>query len=197
MSTRAVRFEFDCELARDKLNFVHDVPARLVDPDTQTTQNDPRYVQAFVAAIQPILVQHQVACRAASKPACQNCGSPTTTVLQTPMSWLHLTNDPFVRVWVNPVCGKPVCEFKVRQEIQDMMALIDAPKLPGTPTHTTEVQPCKVCNRTDMTLRCARCLVVSYCGKEHQKADWKVHKIVCAMLAGQRAGGGASSGDNP
>jgi MYND finger len=191
MATCPVRFEFHCELAPEKLKYVHNVPARLVSPTAQAAQADPEYVRTFVAALQPIMQEHEVACRAASNLKCQSCGSPTVKVLQTPMSWMHIIQDPFVNVWVNPICGNAMCEFKVRQEIQDMMAVIasdsrvaaNSTRMDGVPENIKEILPCKVCGKPDKTLRCGQCKVVAYCGKEHQKADWKIHKRICGELS--------------
>jgi len=106
------------------------------------------------------------------------------------MSWLHIVEEPFVNVWVNPVCNKSECEMRDRQRIQDMMALVagdsqgqGAKTGAGIPENILEILPCNVCGETEKTMRCGRCKVVAYCGKEHQKADWKVHKRVCASLA--------------
>jgi len=104
------------------------------------------------------------------------------------MSWLHIVDEPFINVLVNPVCDKSECEMRTRQQIQDMMAAIAAEvqeteENDGRPKNAVEILPCKVCGETENTKRCGRCKVVAYCGKEHQTADWKVHKKVCASLA--------------
>ena len=103
------------------------------------------------------------------------------------MSWLHIVDEPFVTVFVNSVCNKSECEMQTRQQIQDMMALImvDGQGVPVGARgsgNTREILPCGVCGETK-AMKCARCKVVAYCGKEHQKADWKVHKKICASLA--------------
>ncbi|KAL3419865.1 hypothetical protein PVAG01_08363 [Phlyctema vagabunda] len=187
MATRSVRFEFQC--LKETMKFTHNIPSKLVSADAQASQQDPAYIQAFVSAISPIMKEHERECRAASDPQCQGCGAPSQTVLQTPMSWLHIVADPFVSVWVNPVCGKQVCEMKTRQQIQDMMALMgtsDAGQQPGEgrpSPDSKEILPCKICGKTGETLRCGRCKLVAYCGKDHQKQDWKVHKHICAIIA--------------
>ena len=38
---------------------------------------------------------------------------------------------------------------------------------------------CKVCGITANLSFCSQCHQVAYCGKEHQKQDWKAHKKVC------------------
>lgn len=68
------------------------------------------------------------------------------------------------------------------------MSTVSATKL-STPavsrTHSSSgvVQPgmnkCIICNRFDRLLRCSRCKIAVYCSKEHQKLDWKHHKLFC------------------
>ena len=186
MATCPVRFDFDTEL-QGKLKYIHNVPRSLVTPTAQAAQHDPEYVKKFVNTIQPIMLEHEAACRAASNPKCQSCGSPTVKVLLTPMSWLHIVHEPFVYVFVNPVCNKSECEMWTRKQIQDMMAQIMADgqgvgEDSRGPENAQEILPCRVCGETK-TMKCGRCKVVAYCGKEHQKADWKVHKKICASLA--------------
>lgn len=38
---------------------------------------------------------------------------------------------------------------------------------------------CAVCGHTDKLYSCSRCKLIFYCSKEHQKKDWKKHKINC------------------
>src|SRR5438045_4158701 len=123
MATCPVRFEFQTEL-QGTLRYVHNVPRGLITPNAQGAQRDPEHIKNFVSTIQPIMKEHEVACLAASNPKCQCCGSPTFTVLQSPMSWLHKVDDPFVVVWVNPVCNKKECEIRARQQIQDTMVRV-------------------------------------------------------------------------
>lgn len=35
---------------------------------------------------------------------------------------------------------------------------------------------------TSSLLQCSNCKLVSYCGQEHQKADWKKHKSFCIAV---------------
>lgn len=40
-------------------------------------------------------------------------------------------------------------------------------------------QYCELCGRFDNLLKCGRCRSSFYCSKEHQKQDWKKHKLIC------------------
>lgn len=42
-----------------------------------------------------------------------------------------------------------------------------------------EIKPCRVCKTVENTSRCGRCKIAFYCGTEHQKKDWPVHKAAC------------------
>lgn len=44
---------------------------------------------------------------------------------------------------------------------------------------TTSEGVCEVCLTTVNTRRCARCRIVFYCSREHQKLHWSKHKVVC------------------
>ncbi|XP_072166397.1 egl nine homolog 1-like [Diadema setosum] len=38
---------------------------------------------------------------------------------------------------------------------------------------------CAVCGESQKLMRCAKCMSVAYCSREHQKQDWKKHKKTC------------------
>jgi hypothetical protein len=184
MAICPVRFEFYC--GEEELKYIHSIPRSLITAGDQDAQ-DAGYSNLFVRAVEPIMKEHAAACVAASNGLCENCGSPRITALQTPMSWLHKVDDPFVAVWVNPMCGKGKCEIQIRQEVQGMMSELmggGAGRSGSEPRASLEVIPCKVCGKTDAIKRCGRCMVVGYCGKEHQKADWEAHKKICVAKSG-------------
>ncbi|OCL06400.1 putative MYND domain protein [Glonium stellatum] len=68
---------------------------------------------------------------------------------------------------------------------------------------TPDTQPsCASCAKTDSDpninlKRCAKCQTTHYCSRECQKADWKVHKKVCAKNAADTAASGTSSSNSP
>jgi len=82
----------------------HNMPSCLIDPDAIAAKGDGRYGSLFLAAVRPILKEHEAACRGAPKGFCGNCGQPSAGVLQTPMSWLHHAEDPLLAVFIHPVC---------------------------------------------------------------------------------------------
>ncbi|KAM6459904.1 egl nine homolog 1 [Liasis olivaceus] len=69
-------------------------------------------------------------------------------------------------------------------------------------------QYCELCGKMENLLRCGRCRSSFYCSKEHQRQDWKKHKLICrgsgsgAVAAGggaaepQKPGGGGGGGGN-
>lgn len=59
-------------------------------------------------------------------------------------------------------------------------------------------QVCELCGRMENLLKCGRCRSSFYCSKEHQKQDWKKHKLICkeADKPKQKPGDGPSVGDS-
>lgn len=41
---------------------------------------------------------------------------------------------------------------------------------------------CRICGGTDNLRRCSRCQVAYYCCQEHQRLDWKLHKLECRSI---------------
>ncbi|XP_064365327.1 egl nine homolog 1 isoform X2 [Dromaius novaehollandiae] len=55
-------------------------------------------------------------------------------------------------------------------------------------------QYCELCGKMENLLRCGRCRSSFYCSKEHQRQDWKKHKLICRGGTGgaAAAAGGAA-----
>lgn len=41
---------------------------------------------------------------------------------------------------------------------------------------------CRICGASEGLRRCSRCQVAYYCSQEHQRLDWKVHKLECRSI---------------
>jgi len=182
MATRPIPFEFYCENSSKKLTYTHDIPSSLIAVGAKFAQSDTGYVDRAQKVILAAMKEREPVCRAASNPRCGICGSPTTKILQTPVSWLHVEDGPSVCVWVHGVCGKGKCEIQTRQQVQGVMAQVardNRPESASAPRALVEFMACIVCRKTTGTKKCAQCKAVAYCGKEHQKQDWKMHKKEC------------------
>ncbi|XP_055002888.1 egl nine homolog 1 isoform X2 [Sorex araneus] len=66
---------------------------------------------------------------------------------------------------------------------------------PGGPS-PSERAYCELCGKMENLLRCSRCRSSFYCSKEHQRQDWKKHKLVCQSGEGA-PGHGASQPPPP
>ncbi|XP_013920336.1 PREDICTED: egl nine homolog 1 [Thamnophis sirtalis] len=53
-------------------------------------------------------------------------------------------------------------------------------------------QYCELCGKMENLLRCGRCRSSFYCSKEHQRQDWKKHKLICR---GSEGGGGSPAAE--
>ncbi|XP_008523026.2 egl nine homolog 1 isoform X1 [Equus asinus] len=72
---------------------------------------------------------------------------------------------------------------------------------PGGPSPSErDRQYCELCGKMENLLRCSRCRSSFYCSKEHQRQDWKKHKLVCQSGdggPGQGAGQPRHAGSAP
>nr|XP_056708480.1 egl nine homolog 1 [Euleptes europaea] len=62
----------------------------------------------------------------------------------------------------------------------------------GTASSERDRQYCELCGKMEDLLRCGRCRSSFYCSKEHQRQDWKKHKLICRGSGGGGAAGGAA-----
>lgn len=68
---------------------------------------------------------------------------------------------------------------------------------PGGPSPSErDRQYCELCGKMENLLRCGRCRSSFYCCKEHQRQDWKKHKLVCQGSEGA-SGHGAGPHQHP
>jgi hypothetical protein len=60
------------------------------------------------------------------------------------------------------------CTFRVKQALFPV---------PASPTATAATAMCSVCSKAHCVLRCSGCKAVYYCSRDHQRQDWKIHKV--------------------
>lgn len=115
---RRVRFDFVCE---ETLTFHHEVPSALVGP---AAAGLPDFRARYTRAVAPVMQQRQGACLRASARRCGVCGKrPAAQVLTTPMSYLHLAEEPRVVVIVTPICdADPACATRGQQQASAVVA---------------------------------------------------------------------------
>lgn len=170
MSLRSVRVELHCD--KKNLKFNHDIDSRLVGEAAM--RPDQAYQVLFKSTLDTILEPHFQDCMEASARYCfSGCGKPSATLVVTPMSWLHRSDDPHIVIFMVAVCehgGK--CENQARKEVKELIAETG-------PGEEGELLTCHCCGKMEGVARCGRCRLISYCGKECQRADWKRHKRVC------------------
>ncbi|RUP50230.1 hypothetical protein BC936DRAFT_139901 [Jimgerdemannia flammicorona] len=61
---------------------------------------------------------------------------------------------------------------------RELFDSLKPPSIRFTTGEAYNIKTCHVCNKTTTT-SCGRCRKVWYCSKEHQRTDWKEHKLVC------------------
>ncbi|ROV97364.1 hypothetical protein VMCG_06891 [Cytospora schulzeri] len=130
MTTKPARFQFLCE--KRQLEFKHDIPSSLIG---QAALVNPAMPEMFTTVMRPIVLQHaEVALQACEdKCSAKDCGRDTTTIVATPMSYLHKTDDPFVIIMTVACCGNETCDKLLKQEAADLMRQMTG-QLPGQVT---------------------------------------------------------------
>ena len=64
---------------------------------------------------------------------------------------------------------------------QELRAGKNKKRLSDRAAFRASIGQCNWCDRSDNTSRCSKCKAVFYCCKEHQKLDWKWHKVHCLL----------------
>lgn len=152
-------------------------------------QTTPAHRARLIPAIDSTLLDYQNECNAkitSADPACVNCEDKAIIAFLRPISFLHLTavereDGPFIRVYMIPLCKKPDCKRQAAAINEDIMdRTLEEQK--------AQVEPGKrcPCGVSVGTKACAKCKVACYCGKEHQKRDYREHKKICHLLQTMR-----------
>jgi hypothetical protein len=186
MATVPVRFEFMCD--KETLKYMHNVPRSLVNANPAAVQANLEYQNNFVSTVKPIVAEHYAAALAACQDGCCVCDAPKTQANLSPISFLHVAQDPFVTVMAAPVCEKGNCEIEARQQVQKLMRDMASGVAGSTVSASTSSGPielkfCRVCGSLEGAKKCAKCAAVYYCSREHQAADWPTHKQACKSVA--------------
>jgi hypothetical protein len=176
MSLCPVLVGFNCENTFHTLSFTHHFPRGLVPVDSRVITGDCEYAVLLKRVVLPILNEHEVACRAASSSLCGACGSATTQILQTPIFIIQNIDGPFLSVWVHSLCDKADCEAQIKEDMDSIMGKL---REQLSDEMCSETKAYKVGGKSVAIRRCARCKTVAYCGNEHQRKDWKIHKRFC------------------
>ncbi|KUI53350.1 Protein translocase subunit SecA [Cytospora mali] len=150
MTTKPARFQFLCE--RRQLEFKHDIPSSLIG---QAALSNPAMPEMFTTVMRPIVLQHAEAALQACEDKCsfQGCKRDATTIVATPMSYLHKADDPFVIIMTVACCGDSKCDKSLKQEAADLMRQMTGQ--PGQVTTSFGFAPIS---------RNAKC----YCGSSHK-----------------------------
>ncbi|KAJ0120945.1 hypothetical protein N8I77_003480 [Diaporthe amygdali] len=151
MTTKPVRCQFLCE--KRQLEFKHDIPSSLVGP---AALSNPAMPQMFTTVMRPIVLEHAEASLKACEDKCsaKDCKRDASTVVATPMSYLHKTEDPFVIIMTVACCGNEDCDKILKKEAADLMMQMTG-GLPGQATASFGVAP---------MARNSKC----YCGSTHK-----------------------------
>jgi hypothetical protein len=178
MTTREILLRFTPLHDKDNTEWTHkhSMPASLIT--SFQMQNSLEYQQLFRESITSIIPQYQAECDAKAGKVCVGCRGSAHTASLTPCSYLHIPEEPFINVFVQPICGTPQC----RTTAAKMMEM--------TMNDLNGMKNCDVCGKIEDVKRCSRCKIVGYCGAECQKKGWKSHKKVCSQLAATREAGG-------
>ena len=177
VSTKPAHIEFRIHNDGKTTSIVHThpVPAFLCT-QSESQKTSKNFYDAFIDVLSVITNQHHDECMRAITTPCVGCGGPAKDALKSPMCYLHLV-EPMVFVQVTPVCGSRQCELKARTRLAEIQSRV---KSEGD-EHDKRIygkMSCAGCGKEDAK-RCAGCGTVAYCGKECQKAGWKLHKRFC------------------
>lgn len=101
-----------------------------------------------------------------------------------------LAAPPAPRPQARPSGRHPSCSAAASTTAAAAAAMANDSGGPGGPSPSErDRQYCELCGKMENLLRCSRCRSSFYCSKEHQRQDWKKHKLVCQGGEGALASG--------
>ncbi|KAF3766444.1 hypothetical protein M406DRAFT_68784 [Cryphonectria parasitica EP155] len=115
---QSVRMQFLCE--KRQLDFHEEVPKSLIGPEALT---NPAMPKMFEMTMAPVIKKHAGEALGACEAKCsaKSCERPSSTVVATPMSYLHKVDDPFVIIMTVACCNSPACDITLKQEARHLM----------------------------------------------------------------------------
>jgi hypothetical protein len=160
------------------------VPSNLIKPwSSSSLASNAAHQQEFQNAMNTLIPQYQTDCDSKihqNNLTCMTCGERATASAPMPMSQLSAP-EPYIVVNVLPTCSQKQCKKEALKMMADIIQEDMSPE-------NLQKTACQVCGVLADNMACGRCKSVLYCGKDHQKQDWKVHKKVCAQMAQIQAG---------
>lgn len=159
------------------------VPASLVA--SFPVYNTPAYQQQFREEVTKIVSQYQAECEEKAGKVCVACHGRSASPVITPCSYLHIPEEPFINIIIQPTCNAQECRTAAAKVMEDTMG-------GGGAGVEVDEKVCAACGKEGDLKRCSKCKSAGYCGVDCQKRDWKLHKKFCAQLAAEKEAGGSS-----
>ena len=141
MEKLPIPFRFIIEESGYEFTINYEIPDSLIG---QGSVRDAGFGKLFIDTVSPMLKDDKPDCIRQANQRCTICQSLTTTVLPTPISWLHIPQQPFILVLVSGVCGNAECEPQIRLETEEMMADMGASP-PEQVSMPTRMAGCWIC----------------------------------------------------
>lgn len=186
MATTSVLFQFHWAYGNSTkpvLEARHQIStsAVLQKPEGQLPQ-DPDAFYLFQLTAGPMIFSHTmelVQAAARSNITCVLCAQPSTTITCALAPGWDNASNLFVKIDVFTLCPKEECKHGFTKRVQ---ATIDTGEDLDI-QRASIAKHCPICFANEGLKFCQRCKVTAYCGKEHQKEDWKEHKKSCEKWA--------------
>lgn len=173
-----ILFKFNCGWDPTKtITGTHPIPSSLLTSDTaQILENDLRFKHPLNIIINEIidLYDNPGTLLQSSHQHCSICGKPSIlTDISQRYPNLHDVLEPRIDFGVVGFCGDVGCMIEIKRQIHEE-ELREERQAAHRQREDRKAGKCQICERVEGTKSCNRCKVTTYCGKQHQKEDWKV-----------------------
>lgn len=177
MTTRTIDYRVSC--GDIKLNYKHDVLVEMLSTSAPRT--------LMTDTLQAMIFAHHKDILSSRTWTCGNCSKPAVDLVHTPMSYLHMPEEPLVLDMVYPICENgSECDRAARREVDSITSEMFDGKADEAEEHKGRF--CLVCGKVEdkekgiVMKKCGRCRVAEYCGAQCQNMDWTIgkHKMMCS-----------------